>query len=154
MDLQSPNEVDSVKTQQNGEIFTFDHTSRAERHKVHRACLEAAQAVQMNELEKLHKSDLDAMHKDLAALIKKHSKSVHTADKKNRDVTKSDLEERAIKLGKKQRGEFARLHDAEKTKLMESHEAERKRLLETQAEEISDLEAIAESEEPSPSSHL
>jgi hypothetical protein len=37
---------------------------------------------------------------------------------------------------------------------MESHEAERKRLLETQAEEISDLEAIAESEEPSPSSHL
>jgi hypothetical protein len=94
------------------------------------------------------------MHKDLAALIKKHSKSVHTADKKNRDVTKSDLEERAIKLGKKQRGEFARLHDAEKTKLMESHEAERKRLLETQAEEISDLEAIAESEEPSPSSHL
>jgi hypothetical protein len=45
------------------------------------------------------------MHKDLAALIKKHSKSVHTADKKNRDVTKSDLEERAIKLGKKQRGE-------------------------------------------------
>ena len=50
-------------------------------------------------------SDHDSMHKDLAALIKKHSKGVQSADKKNRDVTKSDLEERAIKLGKKQRGE-------------------------------------------------
>ncbi|CAI8029696.1 hypothetical protein GBAR_LOCUS16847, partial [Geodia barretti] len=84
--------------------------------------------------------------------------------------------------------QFARLHDAEKTKLTESHEAERKRLLDAQAkreklryallmrpetavqssasffswhhvvycwfEDISDLEVIAESEEPSPSSHL
>ena len=30
MDLQSPNEVDSMKAQQKGEVFTFDHTSLAE----------------------------------------------------------------------------------------------------------------------------
>lgn len=50
------------------------------------------------------------MHKDLATLIKKHTKMVQATDKKTRDVTKSDLEEKAIKLGKTLRGEVCLGH--------------------------------------------
>ena len=49
-------------------------------------------------------SDMDTMHQELAALIKKLSKSMN---KKQKVETRSDLEEKAIKLGKVLRGEVS-----------------------------------------------
>jgi hypothetical protein len=153
-DYQSPKELASMKVQHTQDVVSFDTKALDERHEVHRRCLEVAQEVQMNDLEKLHKSDLDTMHKDLAALIKRLSKSAQISGKKQRVVTKSDLEEKAIKLGKTLRGEFAKLHAAERTKLIESQELEAKRLLEMQGTEHSKLGAITECDEATPSSIL
>ena len=47
---------------------------------------------------------MDTMHQELAALIKKLSKSMN---KKQKVETKSDLEDKAIKLGKVLRGEVS-----------------------------------------------
>ena len=50
-------------------------------------------------------SDIDCVHKELAALIKKHSKNVQISDKKQKEVAAREVEEKAIKLGKTLRGE-------------------------------------------------
>ena len=50
-------------------------------------------------------SDLDCMHKELAALIKKYSRSAQTAEEKLWEVAHRNMEEKAIKLGKSIRGE-------------------------------------------------
>ena len=50
-------------------------------------------------------SDLASMPKELAALSKKHSKSAQTPDKKLREASRRDMEEKAIKLGKSLTGE-------------------------------------------------
>ena len=56
-------------------------------------------------------SDLDTMHKDLAALIQGQSKKAKAAGKKQKEDSKRDLEEKAIKLGKMLRGEVCVCED-------------------------------------------